>query len=139
MFDRRIGMDIIKKPSPKIMPQDLGAPASNIAQTSSSLPRRSGIFMPPLHPDGHRLQIPMVYLGVEPQPVWACDGNPVFNEEGAARLIGISKELLKKWRQRNKGPDYIQYGPGGPIRYELSALNAFRDAHRVHVGTETST
>lgn len=79
----------------------------------------------------------MAYLEVEPRPVWACDDNPVFNEAGAARLVGISQECLKKWRQRNKGPDYIQYGQGGPIRYELSALSAFRDANRVHVGSES--
>ena len=78
----------------------------------------------------------MEYLKVEPQPVWACNDNPVFNERGAAELIGISAELLKKWRQRGQGPDYIQYGRGGPILYELSVLAAFREAHKVHVGTQ---
>jgi hypothetical protein len=39
--------------------------------------------------------------------------------------------LLKKWRQRNQGPDYVQYGPDGPVRYELDALMAFRARHRV--------
>ena len=78
----------------------------------------------------------MEYLNVEPQPVWACNDNPVFNERGAAELIGISAELLKKWRQRNQGPDYIQYGKAGPIRYELSVLKAFRAENTVHVSSK---
>jgi hypothetical protein len=130
-------MDTINKPASQSVPLGLQTQAAGGAQLPSKLPRKSRVILPPLHPDGHRLQIPMVYLGVEPRPVWACDGNPVFNEESAARLVGVSKDCLKKWRQRNKGPDYIQYGQGGPIRYELSALNAFRDANRVHVGSES--
>jgi len=96
------------------------------------------VFKPLVLVDGHRIQIPMAYLEVEPSPVWAHNGNPVFNERGAAELIGVSAELLKKWRQRNQGPDYIQYGRGGPIRYELNVLTAFRDAHKVHVGSDHS-
>src|ERR1035437_9848010 len=110
-------------------------PASSTSPSSSPV-ARAKVFPPPVFPDGHRLQIPMAYLDVEPRPVWACNDNPVFNERGAAELIGISAECLKKWRQRNQGPDYIQYGRSGPIRYELSALRAFREAHRVHVGSE---
>ena len=79
----------------------------------------------------------MAYLDVEPRPVWACNDNPVFNERGAAQLVGISAECLKKWRQRNQGPDYIQYGRNGPIRYELSALRAFRAANTVYVMSES--
>ena len=78
----------------------------------------------------------MAYLDVEPRPVWACNDNPVFNEDGAAKLLGISAECLKKWRQRNCGPDYIQYGKAGPIRYELSVLKAFREANTVHVSSQ---
>jgi hypothetical protein len=55
----------------------------------------------------------------------------VFNENGAARLIGVTADCLKKWRQRKQGPDYIQYSHNGPIRYELKALMEFRDKHRV--------
>ena len=41
---------------------------------------------------------------------------------------------MKKWRQRNQGPDYIQYGKDGTVRYELTALMAYRAAHRVQNG-----
>ena len=32
------------------------------------------------------------------------------------------------------GPDYIQYGKDGYVRYELAALMAYRAAHRVETG-----
>jgi hypothetical protein len=75
-------------------------------------------------------------LRLEPRPLSAFDDNPIFNENSAARFLGISAECLKKWRQRNQGPDYIQYGRGGPVRYELNALMAFRAANRVIVGAK---
>jgi hypothetical protein len=64
----------------------------------------------------------------------AYDDNPVFNEASAATFLGISAECIKKWRQRNQGPDYLQYGQGGPVRYELNTLIAFRAAHKITVG-----
>jgi hypothetical protein len=67
----------------------------------------------------------------------AYDDNPVFNEASAATFLGISAECIKKWRQRNQGPDYLQYGQGGPVRYELKALTAFRVAHRIAVGGQS--
>ena len=60
--------------------------------------------------------------------------NPVVNECGAAGLLGVSQELLKKWRQRGFGPNYIPYGENGPIRYELNELTEFREVHVVLVG-----
>jgi hypothetical protein len=57
--------------------------------------------------------------------------DPVFKEAGAAIIVGVSPELLKKWRQRDKGPDYIQYEEGGPVVYPLSALKAYKAAHLV--------
>lgn len=110
-------------------------PALSITPSSSPV-ARARVFPPPVFPDGHRLQIPMAYLNVEPRPVWACNDNPVFNERGAAQLLGVSAECLKKWRQRDQGPDYIQYGPNGPIRYELSTLTAFRVANTVHIASK---
>jgi hypothetical protein len=56
---------------------------------------------------------------------------------GAAKILSVGVELLKKWRQRDQGPDYVQYGPGGPVRYELDALMAFRALHRVRVSSKT--
>ncbi len=78
--------------------------------------------------------VPGIYLTLEKLPLSVFDDNPVFNEFGAAKLVGVSAEVLKKWRQRNMGPDYIQYGAAGPVRYELSALMAFRAAHKVKPG-----
>ena len=66
----------------------------------------------------------------------AFDDNPIFNEDGAARFLGISAERMKKWRQRNQGPDYLQYGRGGAVRYDLNALMAFRAANRVMVSAK---
>ena len=54
------------------------------------------------------------YLTLEKLPISAFNDNPVFNEFGAAKIVGVSAEVLKKWRQRNMGPDYIQYGASGP-------------------------
>jgi hypothetical protein len=68
-----------------------------------------------------------MYLDLLPQPLSAYDDNPVLNEAGAAFVLGVSQDLLKKWRQRKQGPDYIQYGHNGPVRYELNALLVFRD------------
>ena len=78
-----------------------------------------------------RRELPASYLALEPKPISAYDDNPVFNELGAAQLVGVTADCLKKWRQRKQGPDYIQYGPYGPVRYELNALVEFRDQYRV--------
>jgi len=72
-------------------------------------------------------------VDTESKPLSACDDNPVLNEQGAAFILGVSAELLKKWRQRMQGPDFIQYGPGGPVRYELKALMEFRNECRVYL------
>lgn len=64
------------------------------------------------------------------------DDDPVFDSRTAGRILGFSAERLKKWRQRDQGPDYIQYGMYGEVRYELSALMAYRAAHTVKVGSK---
>lgn len=78
-----------------------------------------------------RTELPGRYLPLEQPPISAFDDNPVFDENAAATILGLSAETLKKWRQRNIGPDYIQYGPAGPVRYTLNALMAFRAAYTV--------
>jgi hypothetical protein len=79
-----------------------------------------------------RFEAPKRLVRLEPQqPLTVIDSNPVFGTEDAARILGASEDRLKKWRQRDQGPDYIQYETGGAVRYELSALMAFRAAHRV--------
>jgi len=49
--------------------------------------------------------LPGRYLTLEKLPLSVFDDNPVFNEFGAAKLVGVSAEVLKNWRQRNMGPD----------------------------------
>lgn len=80
-----------------------------------------------------RTQVPFRLMELEPRlPFAAVNDNPLFDVVYAARILGISQDLLEKWRQRNQGPDYIQYGTNGPVRYELSALEAYKAAHRVY-------
>jgi hypothetical protein len=80
-------------------------------------------------------QVPAIYLTVERPPISTYDDNPIIDERGAAAFLGLRPETLKKWRQRDQGPDYIQFGQAGPVRYELDTLTAFRAAHRVQVGS----
>lgn len=66
-------------------------------------------------------------------PVKALCSNSVLNERSAAALVGVTQDLMKKRRQRGWGPNYIQYGENGLVRYELLELMEFRAAHRVQV------
>jgi len=116
------------------------APASAQLQPSSSVPSSQPAAdttgsLPTGSSAPRRALIPAIYLEVERPPISTYDDNPIFNERGAAAFLGLSPETLKKWRQRNQGPDYIQYGPAGPVRYELNTIAAFRAAHRVKVGS----
>ena len=78
-----------------------------------------------------RKQIPKFLLEYESIPEEVLDENPLLNERSAAVLLGVSPELLKKLRQRNWGPKYIQYGENGPVRYEFATLMEFRTRHRI--------
>ncbi len=73
---------------------------------------------------------------IKTKPLSECDNNPVLNEQGAAFILGVSADLLKKWRQRRQGPDYIQYGEGGAVRYEIEALLAFRDYYKIYLNSK---
>ena len=84
----------------------------------------------------HRRELPESQVDLLPKPLSAFDDNPVLDEIGAARFVGVSTALLKKWRQRNQGPDYIQYGPNGVVRYELRTLMEFREKHTVKLATK---
>jgi hypothetical protein len=46
-------------------------------------------------------------------------------------VLGVKPDRLEKWRQRDRGPDYLQYEESGFVRYELSALNEFKARHRI--------
>jgi hypothetical protein len=59
--------------------------------------------------------------------------DPLLNSAGAAKVLAVKPDTLKKWRQRGQGPDFIQYGPGGPVRYLHSALLKFIEEHTVTI------
>jgi hypothetical protein len=107
------------KPAPALATP---APRPTVPANNSQLPeiRTAG-----------RTQISKTILAIESKPLSAYDDNVVLTEQGAAFIVGVSADLLKKWRQRNQGPDYLQYGKDGPVRYELKALLDFRDGHRI--------
>jgi hypothetical protein len=67
------------------------------------------------------------------KPLSDYDSNPVLDSQGAAFVLGVSVDLLKKWRKRMRGPDYIQYGAAGTVRYELKALMEFRDYYKIYL------
>ena len=72
------------------------------------------------------------HLYVEPADLEKYyNDDPLVGTRGAAILLGVSVDLLKKWRQREKGPDYYQYEPGGPVLYSVRALNVFKVAHLI--------
>jgi hypothetical protein len=79
-----------------------------------------------------RIVLPTRYTKLEPsKPLSAFNDDPIFNPEAAGQILAVSVECLKKWRQRKRGPSYIQYGNDGPIRYPLSALMRFRAQHTI--------
>jgi hypothetical protein len=91
----------------------------------------TGPRLPSAGPATTQTLLPGSYLKFEQPPISAFNDNPVFDERGAAQILRLSPDQLKKWRQRNMGPDYIQYGPRGPVRYAFNALMAFLDSHTV--------
>lgn len=78
-----------------------------------------------------RTELPLQLLKVEQPPISATSNNPALKECVAACILGLSDETLKKWRQRGIGPNYVQYGPDGAVRYLLSNLMEFRANHRI--------
>jgi hypothetical protein len=69
-----------------------------------------------------------------PLPLSAIIDDPVFAVGAAATILGVSVAAMKKWRQRNQGPDYYQYGEKGPVRYALNTLLTFKAAYLVITG-----
>lgn len=57
--------------------------------------------------------------------------DPLVGTRGAAIILGVSIDLMKKWRQRRQGPEYYQFEEGGPILYSVNALKAYMSAHLV--------
>jgi hypothetical protein len=127
----------------KPSPANDSAPLRPISNAPSAQPQtatqpiRSAAPQPDPAPgpgEARRTLVPPKYMHLEPPlPLSARDDDPVFAEGAAGTFLGVSAESLKKWRQRGKGPDYIQYGVGGPVRYTLSALKEFRQTHTIHL------
>jgi hypothetical protein len=79
-----------------------------------------------------RVQLPKRLMILEPsRPLSAINDDPVFETLYAAKILAVSPELMKKWRQRNQGPDFIQYESNGPVRYALSALRDYQERRTV--------
>jgi hypothetical protein len=75
------------------------------------------------------------HLYVEPADMEKyLNDDPLVGTRGAAIILGLSYDLLRKWRQREKGPEYYQYEKGGPVLYSVRALSAFKAAHLVIPG-----
>lgn len=82
-------------------------------------------------------EIPERPMQLEPdEPPVFINPDPVFNTPDAATILGVEPSRLEKWRQRGQGPDYLQYEKHGSVRYELSALIAFKAAHRIRASRQ---
>ena len=64
------------------------------------------------------------------EPIEFYIDDPVFNTEDAARILGVKKSRMEKWRQRGQGPQYLRYDSDG-FFYDLSSLVAFKAERRV--------
>ncbi|MGL5362138.1 MAG: helix-turn-helix transcriptional regulator [Bosea sp. (in: a-proteobacteria)] len=53
-----------------------------------------------------------------------------FHGKEAARFLGLSHKTLNNWRVQGIGPRFVKaHGARGSVRYPLSELIAWRDAH----------
>jgi len=83
---------------------------------------------------GKRLLLPTGLMKLEPpKPLSVINDDPLFKPRAAATILGLTADTLKKRRQRGQGPDYIQYGEDGPVRYEWSPLKRFRAQHTINL------
>ena len=48
----------------------------------------------------------------------------------AAYILGVTDEVMKKWRQRRQGPEFVRF-PNGDIRYRISAVMKFVEDNTV--------
>jgi hypothetical protein len=80
----------------------------------------------------HRTLLPCSVFRLKPVELSTLlQDNPVFGTKSAAAFLGVSEELLKKWRQRGTGPAFIQYEPCGIVLYALDALLKYRAEHTI--------
>src|SRR5207248_4077767 len=116
------GFHIDKETTPAILPVSLETSKS----TRRTSPKSTTLNSPEAAkcteiPTDKPLPGPIVELQA-PKPLSAFNDDPVFGTVDAAEFLGLDTENLKKWRQRGQGPDYLQYGPGGPVFYTLGGL-----------------
>lgn len=66
-----------------------------------------------------------------PNPAQMLVGSVALPPKLAARLLGLSPKTLANWRVQGAGPAFIK-SPGlrGAVRYRLSALRAWQNAHQ---------
>ena len=106
-------------------------PKPSIAEQAGRWLAERGATQPPPADNRVRIVLPR-QLYVEPADLEKfVNDDPMFGSLGAAIILGISLDLVKKWRQRGEGPEYYQFGNRGPVLYSLSMLNAFKAAHLV--------
>ena len=56
--------------------------------------------------------------------------NRCLHGKEAARFLGLSHKTLNNWRVQGVGPRFVKaQGANGSVRYPLSELVAWRDAH----------
>lgn len=67
-------------------------------------------------------------LGIINQPTQLNDDESLTTEQAAA-VLQQSKNTLRQWRSQGRGPAYEKRGR--TIRYQLSALNAWRASNVV--------
>jgi predicted site-specific integrase-resolvase len=53
----------------------------------------------------------------------------LLNEKDAAKRLGVSVQLLRKWRATRVGPVHMKLGRC--VRYSLPDLERFADAQRI--------
>jgi hypothetical protein len=56
----------------------------------------------------------------------------MFDERAAAKMIGCSVALMRKWRLFNEGPVYVKVGR--LVRYSQADIDTFLNANRVQTG-----
>lgn len=121
----------ISAPTPSPNPADLTNPVPPTPAPPTPLAPQT------VEPTARKRIIPPRFMRLEPlRPISAINDDPLFDTHDAAKILGVSDDLLKKWRQRNRGPHYVQYGQSGPVRYLLSDLKAYIAAHEVRPGNE---
>lgn len=105
-------------------------PTTN-AHSSQVGPKRTANQQPAGDNRRIRIVLPRL-LHIEPTDLEKfVNDDPMFGTRGAAIILGVSVDLMKKWRQRGQGPQYYQYEQGGPIVYSLNALMDYKAANLV--------